>query len=52
MSNYERAKDLVRGQFEALRRVAEALLEREVLDGAEIDVIVKGAASPAPAAAA
>ena len=52
MSNYERAKDLVRGQFEALRNVAEALLEREVLDGAQIDAIMKGAASPTPAAAA
>ncbi|MBS1117663.1 MAG: hypothetical protein H6Q87_2047, partial [candidate division NC10 bacterium] len=28
-----------------------ALLEREVLDGHEIDVIVRGAGSPAPAAA-
>ncbi|HEX7513068.1 MAG TPA: cell division protein FtsH, partial [Candidatus Methylomirabilis sp.] len=52
MSNYERAKDLVRGRFETLRLVAEALLEREVLDGAEIEVIVNGAASPAAAAAA
>jgi cell division protease FtsH len=52
MSNYERAKDLVRGRFETLRLVAEALLEREVLDGAEIEVIVNGAASPAPAVAA
>jgi cell division protease FtsH len=52
MENYERAKDLVLRRLEALRHLAEALLEREVLDGHEIDAIVKGAGSPAPAAAA
>jgi cell division protease FtsH len=51
MENYERAKELVQRRLDALRLLAEALLEREVLDGAEIDIIVKGAGSPAPAAA-
>jgi len=52
MENYERAKDLVQQRLETLHRLAEALLEREVLDGPQIDSIVKGAGSPAPAAAA
>jgi cell division protease FtsH len=52
MENYERAKELVQGRLETLHSLAEALLEREVLDGPEIDTIVKGAGSPAPAAAA
>src|SRR5512139_3756882 len=52
MDNYERAKGLVQRRLETLRHLAEALLEREVLDGPEIDVIVRGAGSPAPAAAA
>jgi len=42
----------VQRRLETLRHLAEALLEREVLDGHEIDVIVRGAGSPAPAAAA
>jgi len=52
MENYERAKELVQSRLETLRGLAEALLEREVLDGLEIDTIVKGAGSPAPATAA
>jgi cell division protease FtsH len=52
MDNYERAKGMVQRRLETLRHLAEALLEREVLDGPEIDVIVRGAGSPAPAAAA
>jgi cell division protease FtsH len=52
MENYERAKELIQGRVEALHHLAENLLEREVLDGPEIDAIVKGAGSPAPAAAA
>jgi cell division protease FtsH len=52
MGNYERAKELVQRRLDTLRHVAEALLEREVLDGADIDAIVRGAGSPAPAAAA
>ena len=52
MENYERAKELIQRRLETLHSLAEALLEREVLDGPEIDRIVKGAGSPAPAAAA
>jgi cell division protease FtsH len=52
MENYERAKEIVQRHLEKLHRLAEALLEREVLDGPEIDTIVRGAGSPAPAAAA
>ena len=52
MENYERAKGLIQYRLETLHGLAEALLEREVLDGPEIDTIVKGTSSPAPAAAA
>jgi cell division protease FtsH len=52
MENYERAKEIVQGHLGKLHRLAEALLEREVLDGSEIDTIVSAAGSPAPAAAA
>ena len=54
MDAYERAKLLLRRNVAALHRVAEALLERESLDGAEIDEIVQslgGAAGPAAATA-
>ena len=52
MENYERAKEIVQRHLEKLHRLAEALLEREVLDGREVDTIISGAGSPAPAAAA
>jgi cell division protease FtsH len=52
MENYERAKELIQSRLETLRGLAEALLEREVLNGPEIDTIVQRAGSPAPAAAA
>jgi cell division protease FtsH len=52
MENFERAKALIQCRLETLHGLAEALLEREVLDGPEIDAIVKGTGSPAPAAAA
>jgi cell division protease FtsH len=51
MENFERAKDLVQRRLETLHHLAVALLEREVLDGPEIDGIVKRAVSPTPAAA-
>jgi len=41
MESYERAKLLLRRNVEVLHKMAEALLEREVLDGAEIDDIVR-----------
>jgi cell division protease FtsH len=48
MENYGRAKELIQRRLPTLEQLAEALLEREVLDGAEIDAIVKGSESPAP----
>jgi len=38
---YEKAKDILTNHLELLHRVARELLDKEVLDGAEIDVIVK-----------
>jgi cell division protease FtsH len=42
MENYERAKQVVLGNLDKLKLLAEALLERETLDGAEIDVLLSG----------
>ncbi len=49
--NYERAKDLVKSRFQTLHALAAALLEKEVLDGLEIDAILAGADSPEPVGA-
>ena len=38
---YNRAKGLLKHNLEILHKMAEALLERESLDGAEIDVIIR-----------
>jgi cell division protease FtsH len=43
MDAYERAKELVKSQIAVLHALAAALLEREVLEGSEVDVIVTGA---------
>jgi cell division protease FtsH len=52
MDAYERAKLLLRRNVAALHRVAEALLERESLDGSEIDQILQSlGGAPGPAAA-
>jgi cell division protease FtsH len=51
MECYERAKELVKSRLEALHALAAALLEREVLDGREVDAIVSGAVAGAPAGA-
>jgi cell division protease FtsH len=53
---YERARSLLRKNLEALHKIAETLLEREVLDGGEIDEIVRqyghrGASGIGPVAA-
>jgi len=53
---YERARTLLRKNLEALHKVAENLLEREVLDGGDIDEIVRqyghrGASGIGPVAA-
>ncbi len=39
--SYHRAKDLLKTNLRLLHRIAEALLEKEVLDGSEIDAIVR-----------
>jgi len=41
-SGYARAKVLIEEQAEALERIALALLEREVLDGAEVRILIDG----------
>jgi cell division protease FtsH len=53
MEGYERAKTLLRRNLAVLHKMAEALLERESLDGAEIDDILRehGSANGAAAAA-
>jgi cell division protease FtsH len=55
--SYLKAKDLLKTNIAILHRVAEKLLEREVLDGSEIDAIVRefggnGGAPLSPSAAA
>jgi cell division protease FtsH len=46
--SYQRAQDLLKTNLRLLHKVAENLLEKEVLDGSEIDAIVKalGAGDP------
>ncbi|TLY21037.1 MAG: ATP-dependent metallopeptidase FtsH/Yme1/Tma family protein [Nitrospirae bacterium] len=46
--NYERAKRMLRENMAALRALAEALLEKEVLEAAAIDQIIQGALSQEP----
>jgi len=46
--NYERAKRMLRENMAALKALAEALLEKEVLEAAEIDQIIQGALSQEP----
>jgi cell division protease FtsH len=41
-SGYKKAKLIIDDKGEALVRIAEALLEREVLDGAEVKVLIDG----------
>jgi cell division protease FtsH len=55
--SYYKAKDLLKTNIAILHKVAESLLEREVLDGSEIDAIVRefggnGGAPLSPSAAA
>ncbi len=40
--NYDRAKRLIQDNSDGLTRIAEALLEREVLDGDEVDALLEG----------
>src|SRR5213593_4252340 len=46
--NYERAKRMLRDNMAALKALAEALLEKEVLEAGEIDQIIQGALSQEP----
>src|SRR2546430_583837 len=46
--NYERAKRMLRDNMAALKALAEALLEKEALEAAEIDQIIHGAPSQQP----
>ena len=41
-SGYERARKIIEEHSEGLVRIAEALLEREVLDGAEVKQLIEG----------
>jgi len=45
MENYERAKTIIKTNMKALRAIAEALLERESLEGAEIEQIIQQVAA-------
>jgi cell division protease FtsH len=47
MRNYEKAKNLLNGHIDILKIIAEELLEKEVLNGAEIDALI-GDALPKP----
>jgi len=40
--SYEKAKEIIQGNMDALQRLANTLLEKEVLDGNQIDRIIKG----------
>ena len=51
MSNYEKAKVLIKERLAILHALAKALLEKEVLDASEIETIVNGTVAPAPAPA-
>jgi cell division protease FtsH len=42
----DRAETLLRDNIDSLHRLAEALLEREILDGDEIDAVLRGEALP------
>ena len=51
MTNYEKAKVLIKERIAILHALAKALLEEEVLDASQIDAIVNGIVAPAPAPA-
>ena len=46
MTLYDEAKQLLKDNREALDRISEALLERETLDGAELDLLLEGKPLP------
>jgi cell division protease FtsH len=43
LENYERAKTIIKNNMQGLKAIAEALLEKEVLDAPEIDKLLQGA---------
>ena len=43
LENYERAKTIIKSNMQGLKAIAEALLEKEVLDAPEIDKLLQGA---------
>ena len=51
MTNYEKAKVVIKERIAILHALAKALLEEEVLDASQIDAIVNGTVAPAPAPA-
>jgi cell division protease FtsH len=42
MGSYERAKKLVAENLEVLKRISEALMEYETIDGADLDMLIAG----------
>ena len=50
MENFNRAKSLILERIDTLHALAKALLEKEVLEGPEIDEIVNGIKAVAPVA--
>ena len=42
LRNYDKAKKILTDKIQTLHALAEALIQREVLDGAEVDMIVEG----------
>ncbi len=48
MGNYEKAKKLLNGHIDILHKIAIELLEKEVLNGAEIDVLIGDALPKQP----
>ncbi|HTS48272.1 MAG TPA: ATP-dependent zinc metalloprotease FtsH [Bryobacteraceae bacterium] len=46
-AGYSRARGIIEDKSDALVRIAEALLEREVLDGAEVKMLIDGESLPA-----
>jgi cell division protease FtsH len=46
-TNYDRAREILKTKIDILHRLAQALLEREVLDREEIDLVIEGKTLPA-----
>ena len=46
MAGYNKAKELIEGNRDGMERIAEALLEREVLDAADIKLLIAGKPLP------